>query len=260
MSKVFKASRVVLDNKKYKLADDIIITNQEIISSFDLTSTQKPGVENDDDIVEKTRKDTENYMDQLVQESKEKIKEAENEYNNIIEKAYDDSKAILEKSKIEGFNIGKEQGLEKARTEMIEIISEINKNKETSINKYNKIISDSEEDIVNLVISIVDKIMNRIIDTDDSYLIEIVKKAIEKTSYKGIVTLKVFSDDYINALTIKDKIISNYEDVDDILIKEDSSLTKGSCIIETSYGSVDSGIWTQFEKLKLEFLDLLRSE
>lgn len=251
MSRIFKATNVVLDNKKYKLADEIIISEDEVIEEKEKIT---------ENIVERTRRDTEEYMDKLVKEANEKIKLADEEYNNIIAKAYSDSKEIMDASKEEGYEEGRKKGYEDARLEMQDVIKNLNEEKIKILDEYRDLLKNAESDILNLVLEISKKIIGVTIDESDEYLNNIIKKGIEKTSFKGILTLKVSKEEYIKALIVKDEIVGEYEDVEDIIIKEDISLKKGGCIIETPYGSVDSGVWTQYEKLKIRFLELLGSE
>ncbi len=244
MFKVIKSSQVIIDDEQYQISSPN--KNSKIISNTE----------------------TQNNLDALklkaTQFYENKINDAQNESNHIISEAFEKANSILKEAKEEGFQKGLEEGRKlgyadgKKNTdaliqEALEIKEEIRKNKNTLIQRV-------EQEVIDLTIRTVEKILNKRIQDDYEYIEGLIKLGLEKCAYTENLAIRISPDDYDYILTIKDKVLALSENISDIDIKQDKSLKQGSCIIDTPSGSIDSGIWTQFEQIKDLFEDMLRSE
>ena len=117
-----------------------------------------------------------------------------------------------------------------------------------------------EEDTVQLILDTIELILGKHVQEDYDLVRGIIRLAMEKLTYTESLALRVSAEDYDMAISMKDQILALAENVDDINIKSDKSLKPGSCIIDAASGSIDSGIWTQFEQIKESFEEMLASE
>ncbi len=129
------------------------------------------------------------------------------------------------------------------------------------LQRKQEVVSELEEEAVKLAIDTIETILNKRIEEDYELIIGIVKKEFRKNVLiLKSLSLRVSNEDYSMAISLKNRILALAEGVDDIEIKADSSLKTGSCVLDTTAGSIDSSIWTQFENIKETYEILLRSD
>ena len=191
---------------------------------------------------------------------KNKINEADNQAKMIISEAYEDAKLIYRNAKSEGYQIGFSEGYESGRTEAEAIIQEaLSIKKQVQMSKE-KMQKDLEKDIVQLVLSITEKILFTKLEESRSTILGLVKLGLEKCTYTDSLSIRVSPKDYEYVRSVKDKILCLAENIEDIIIKQDASLKEGSCILDTISGSIDSSIQTQMDQISSMLLELLESE
>lgn len=189
-----------------------------------------------------------------------KIKEAKEEAEKIIGEAYEKSKNIMQQAQRDGYEKGKELGFEEGKKQAESLITEALNIKEAVLKSKKQLLKDIEEDVISLVIDTVEKILNKKVEEDYETIYNLIQLGLEKCAFTENLILRVSPEDYDFVISIKDKILALSENISDIQIKQDKSLRKGSCIIDTSSGSIDSSIWTQFNHVKEIFEELLRGE
>ncbi|WP_432665058.1 FliH/SctL family protein [Wukongibacter baidiensis] len=247
MSRVLKSSQIILDNDKFKLPLSIPIRKEPIKS-----------VEENDE--EKVKENLEVIVAEKMKEMDELYQNARLEADKIISDAYEKSNAVMEQARQDGFSEGRNEGFEEGKNLADSIIQEALTIKRQVEADTKSAAIRLEEDVVKLTISTIEKILNKTIEEDQGIIQSLVHLGLEKCAYTEDLTLRVSPDDYDFAISIKDKILVLSQNINDIVIKQDKSLAKGSCILDSEAGSVDSGIWTQFSQVKEMFEELLRSE
>lgn len=150
--------------------------------------------------------------------------------------------------------------LKKEKKQAESLITEALNIKEAVLKSKKQLLKDIEEDVISLVIDTVEKILNKKVEEDYETIYNLIQLGLEKCAFTENLILRVSPEDYDFVISIKDKILALSENISDIQIKQDKSLRKGSCIIDTSSGSIDSSIWTQFNHVKEIFEELLRGE
>ncbi|MGB3368584.1 MAG: FliH/SctL family protein [Acidaminobacteraceae bacterium] len=262
MSKIFKASKVVLDNKKFKLSTEIVdpFVLEEIQKNSIPMETSESRLLNS----KKVREDTEKHIEEAAIEAREKIEDAKIEHERIILDAYDGAKEILEKAKVDGHSEGYKEGYDLGYSEGKAIyeaeIDEAVQIKKNAVETYKAMIESAESEVIEVVISSIEKILNKTIEEDSSYIEGVIKSALEKCAFTTQLTLRVSKEDFEYANSIKNKIVILVENIDDLIIKMDPALIVGSCVIDTVSGSVDSSVWSQFEQIKAIFEEMLKGD
>ncbi|WP_432400573.1 FliH/SctL family protein [Wukongibacter sp. M2B1] len=247
MSRVLKSSQVILDNDKFKLPLSIPIKREPV----------KAVEEND---VEKVKEDVELLVAEKMKEIDDLYQNARLEADKIIADAYEKSKEIKEQASQEGFSEGKGEGFEEGKKLADSIIQEaLTIKRQVEADKKSTAV-ELEDEIINLTITTIEKILNKKVEEEHDIIQNLIHLGLEKCAYTEDLTLRVSPDDYDFAVSIKDKILVLSQNINDILIRQDKSLAKGSCILDSSAGSIDSSIWTQFNQVRETFEELLRSE
>lgn len=262
MSKIFKASKVVLDNKKFKLSTEIV--DPVVLEEIEKNSTPVVAPISLVTDSQRVREETEQQIEEAALEAREKIEDARIEHERIILDAYDAAKEILEKAKVEGRDDGYKEGYDlgynEGKTLFDSQINEAMQIKESAVETYKAMIDSAESEVIEVVISSIEKILNKTIDEDQSYIEGVIKSALEKCAFTTELTLRVSEADFEYANSIKSRIVILVENIDDLIIKADPALGIGSCVIDTVSGSVDSSVWAQFEQIKVIFEEMLIGE
>lgn len=147
-------------------------------------------------------------------------------------------KAEMEKSKAKGFNEGREEGLGEATSLLVrlEAIKE-------------KFYNSAEADIIRLVMAIAEKVIGRIVHENTEAIKSIVKQALESALGEKIV-IRLNPNDY-KVVTAND---FEFRDMLDrtkrITFKEDDSITRGGCVVETEVGTIDARLETQLKAIR----------
>ena len=89
------------------------------------------------------------------------------------------------------------------------------------------------------------------------YIIGIVSEAVEKVASKKDTILKVSEVDYDYILENKEKILLNVEGFGDVEIQKETSLERGSCIVESQLGIIDGGLKTRMNQIEKEVQKIL---
>ncbi|AIS52527.1 flagellar assembly protein FliH/type III secretion system HrpE [Thermoanaerobacter kivui] len=191
------------------------------------------------EILQKTREDVEKILGNL----KEQAKKIEEEYKN---KGYQ-----------EGYSLGYQEGFKKGEEEAKAIIEEAKAIKEEIIKEKQRLYKEAENDMVNVVLQTVEKIIGKYLEEDKDIILNLIKKGMENYNAFDKITVRVSESDYEHCIKNKDKILKDVEFLDDVNILKDLSMKKGDCIIETNSGVISSGIYTQLQALKNLFAGVL---
>ncbi len=199
-------------------------------------------------------------MEEIKVQMNEKINKANQEAQKIIQDANKEAEKIYEQSRINGLNQGKAEGYQMGKCEADQLIKEALMIKEEILNNKKSMVKELEREIIEFIIQIVEKVLNHKMEDSKETIIGLVQSALKKCTFTESVVLRISPADYDDVLSIKDKIVCLSENIDDITIKKDTSLKKGSCIVDTAAGSIDCSIDTQLDQIKLLFNELLKSE
>lgn len=262
MSKLVKSSQIIIDKKKYVLSNEFFVPKQVVVETTEEESEEEVSCDN---VSKQSYEDELRVMKEAMLESvkveKDQIMSSVREERDLmIQEAYDKSKDIQEQARQEGYDQGYQDGVANGYGEASSFIDEALEIKKKYNEKYNQIKMDSEAEITGVIISTVESILNKHVEEDYDLINGLVEKAIKKCAFTTNLSLRVSPEDYEGAISIKKYILSLTENVEDIEIKQDNALPKGSCVVDSDAGSVDSSVHTQFENVKNKFIELLQSE
>jgi len=158
----------------------------------------------------------------------------------------------------EGYQQGYDEGILKGKeailTEMQQTIEQTNEKNHQSIvdtkEEIKKMMLDAERQIVDIALAVARKILAYEISENPMVVLPLVKTALAKVCDQEEVVIRVSVDDFDAVQLAKNdlQIMVGREQALKIIV--DSTITGGSCIIDTSYGTVDARVDTQFENIK----------
>lgn len=202
---------------------------------------------------------------------KSMLEEAEKEREEILKEAYEridrESKEAMEKAEAlgysegngkgyeEGYNTGYGEGKEKSDI----IISEALEIKEGYISKNQTALKDLEEDIIDLVISSVKKILGDV-EKERELIIDLVLNGIRSLDPTENLTIVVSKEDYDILMESKDLILAHGSLINKLDIKYDINMKKSDCILETEKGSIDVSLKDQLNEMEELLKNILANE
>ena len=183
--------------------------------------------------------------------SKEEIK-AQTKGQKIVAEAERDAERIrneaealktkieteMEKAKKKGLQEGKEEGLAEF-LEQIQKVRELRK----------EIYTNAEPEVMKLVISIAHKVIGDLVETHKDVIHAIVHQALEH-SLGDRITVRIHPTDYKRLKTEDLEFKGILDRTKHIHFREDESIEKGGCIIETEIGTIDAQLETQLKVIR----------
>lgn len=205
-------------------------------------------------------------LSQTKEQCEKQLEEAQQKADQIIadataeaEKLKDDARTQGEKEGREsgyqaGFSEGKTAGDQQIHEELKQTISdaamEASRILKAAQDDSQFMIIAAERDIVNIAIMTARKVLDREIDENPMVVLPIVKAALDKVKDQQEVTVRVNSADFELVMQSRHDLQALIGREQPILVQADDSVSMGSCLIDTTSGTVDARIDTQFEAIK----------
>lgn len=191
--------------------------------------------------------------------AKKEAEELKQEAINLLEESKRQAEIIMEESREAGYSKGFSEG----KTEFVEKYSSFLRQLEDLLDQVRqereKVIDNMENDIVDLSFTIAESVLKYELDRDSKAYESIIQNAINAVKETDRSMLRIHPDGEFAASQIKKNPPFEMEWVRDMEIVTDPYLKKGDCIMDTSIGSVDTGIATQLEQIRKSFNDLLQT-
>lgn len=229
-------------------------------------------------MIEDAQKEAETIVENAKETAFEQIKSAKDEAQEIkaaaqsegqkiVDEANESSKKIKEEAQSEVEQLkssvyeqarskGEEDGFASGKSEVERLIERVHTILETVMARREEILSDTEGQIVDLVLLISRKVVKIMSENQKQVVMANVLQALKKVKSRGNVTVRVNMDD----LKITTENISNFikqvESIKGITFVEDGTVEKGGCIVETDFGEVDARISSQLGELEAKILEI----
>ncbi len=206
------------------------------------------------------------YPIQLIEDAKLKasqlLEEARNQAEEIrqqIQIEKENWKTECEKLKEEAFKQGYQEGYSQGeRTGFESVKEQIELAKsvvDTAKNDYRAKIDSAEQTILLIALKAAEKIINREIENDPSYMKNVVKKVLKEARDYREIQIIVHPSHYSFIVSQKDELLSLFPREIELYIYPDDQVTPTSCVIETEGGRIDASIDSQLEMLKQTLLE-----
>lgn len=193
--------------------------------------------------------------------------DAENEAQRIIEDAKNEAARIVTDAQAErermqkdaydtGFDQGHQEGYAKGEAEVERLVDRMHRILEAVMQRREEILSDTESQIVELVILMARKVIKILSDNQKNVILANTLAALKKVKTRGNVTLRVNLEDVKLTTENVSEFIKHVENVQGITVLEDSSVEKGGCIVETDFGAIDARISSQLQELENKILEV----
>ena len=190
------------------------------------------------------------------QNAAEIVKKAQEEASRIVEDAKIEQENLKKNGYSEGYTKGEEEGYNEGKAEVDRLIERIHKIFEGVMSRREEILSETEQQIVELVILMTRKVVKIISENQKSVVMANVLQALKKVKGRGDVNIRVnLSDMKLTHEHVQD-FIKQVENIKGITVLEDSTVDKGGCVVETDFGAIDARIQSQLSELETAILEI----
>lgn len=193
---------------------------------------------------------------QALDEASEIKTRAEEEARRIVAEAEASMNERQKTGYEEGFKRGQEDGFKEGNLEAQRLTDRLHTIIERMMDKRQEILSETEQQIVDLVLLMTRKIVKVISENQRNVVVSNVVQALRKVKGRGDVIIRVnLSDVAMTTQHIKD-FLSAAENVKNITVVEDSTVDRGGCVIETDFGAIDARISSQLNEIEQRILEV----
>jgi len=197
------------------------------------------------DIISEAQKRASAMLKKAEMEARLKIEDAGKQAENIKKQAFDKG---YEEGYKEGYKKAQDTFLKESTEKWEKTISQFNDLRKNLFEQnitYKKFL---EKEALKLVLHTVEKVLNEKLEESSDYILNLVKKGMEKIGEEKDLVVRVSEKDF-DRLDIN--VFKQFEAKGNkISLIKDPLLSLGDCIIEGNSFSIDAGVHTRIENIK----------
>jgi flagellar assembly protein FliH len=207
--------------------------------------------------MQKSNVDVRKLKEDAQKEAEKLVADAEAKAAQLEEEAKSKAEAILEEGKRNAAESGREEGFKEGQEEVSRLIERLHAMLDAASDKRKEILESTERQVVNLVLLIARKVVKVISEASQKVVRENVRQALSKVKGEPEITIKVNTRDLNLTTRHKKDFIAAVEGLKGVRIEEDSRVTPGGCVIETSFGDIDARIEKQLDIIEERIRELI---
>lgn len=159
---------------------------------------------------------------------------------------------LQERAYQEGYQLGLEQGTEKAfiekKSELDDRLDSIDALLRQLTQLRTQLMHDHEGEVVRLVFDIAKKIIFREIQEDPTVVKDLLIALIEGMDVDGRINVRLSANDFKFVEELKQRGDKKLIQLERINLEQDDQIQSGGCLIETNYGSIDATIEQRLQR------------
>ena len=242
-----EAFKTQWEAEKQRMLQDAQVAADEVLKKAEDAAFAE--VKRQTDQAAEIKADAEREADAIIQKAK-------NEAAQIIAQAESEREKLKSDAYNEGFDAGHSEGFDKGSAEVDRLIERMHKMLDAVMQRREEILSDTESQIVELVILMARKVIKILSENQKNVIMANTLAALKKVKTRGEVTLRVNLEDVKLTTANVDEFIKHVENIKGITVLEDSSVERGGCIVETDFGAIDARISSQLTELENKILEV----
>ena len=204
-------------------------------------------------------------LSELTRESEQLRREATQEAREVMHRAKEEAQKLIDSATDRGFAEGKEQGLVEGRAEgqragREEAIREVTPQLQelqamfiTVVQRWeadlNSMLLAAREDVLEFAMAVAEKVTHRMVQTDTSVIGDQIVEALKLLVEPKAVTISVAPQDRALVESMLPELIEKIGACTHANIRDDESVTRGGCVINTGAGRIDATIECQIQRI-----------
>lgn len=191
-------------------------------------------------------KEARNFDTTSIKSARSGVKEI---LKDALEKAKNQAVQLKEQARQEGFEEGRKEGYEKgqqeAREEFTPLIQGFQKIVEDLSEFRKKMYPRLEREMIELVVELAKKVVHQELTVREDSVKEMIHAAVQAILDKEYLTIRVHPKDKEHAENFQPELQKMYGEIKNIKLETHEGITRGGCVVETNFGTID----TRIEKL-----------
>lgn len=188
----------------------------------------------------------EKILNNAKQEASQIIENAKNEAENLKQTAHVEAS---EKGYNEGFEKGRQDGLNQINTELSQKIQRFEEFIKLVINSKNNIYRDAQDELLEFVVAVAEKLTCNNLKENKNLLLELIVEASSELKERENLTITVHPSMANTLYSITDELKQKILSLKNIKILEDKMLADDGLIIETGDSRIDASFKTRVEEI-----------
>jgi len=161
----------------------------------------------------------------------------------------------LDRQLRDAFNSGLQEGKNLAERGLVNVFRSLRGAAEGIRDLREKVMRESEDELLNLVIMVARKVILREVKADRSILEDMVRSAVAGLSERDSVTVRLNPDDYAMITSGHGDYFRQELQSDQMHFKADAAVLPGNCQIDTELGTIDASIDAQLDEIYRRLLE-----
>ncbi|PID00161.1 flagellar assembly protein FliH [Sporosarcina sp. P29] len=157
----------------------------------------------------------------------------------------------------EGFQVGFDDGRNKAIAEMSEMIESANEITTISYENATQYLINQERVILDIGMHSAERIINKVIEADDEAYLSIVRKGIKEAQESKEIKLFVPTEQFKMVTTHRSELASIFPPETPFLIFVNEDFNATDCFIETNHGRIVVSVDEQLNELKEQLVKIM---
>lgn len=191
--------------------------------------------------------------------SVKKVLEIERDENSRIEKKVNEKLALLRESTIEdakkvgfqeGYEAGRKEGFQRFQEETRESVEVIDRLATEFEGLKAEIFKANERFLLEMIAQVAKRVVLRELQTDADYLSRVTRDIIEKLGTRENIRVWLNGDDIECLQALRESLTQKFGELRNLQIAVHPEVTKGGCIVETDFGTVDATIEAQIRSIE----------
>ena len=185
----------------------------------------------------------------IVQSAEKTMNDARNKAIDIVNKAGEEAEGIKALAMEEGKKLGYIKGFEAGSKEIDSLEAELKDKLKKQDEDYRALLDEVEPRFVDVVVGLIEKITNVVIQDQRGVILHLIKSAISNQEKSNDFVVWVSKEDLDFVKSHSDRIVESLNESVKLLIVEDKSLSKNQCLIETNGRYIDCSLDIQLSNL-----------
>jgi len=157
-----------------------------------------------------------------------------------------DLAAVREQARREGFEAGLKEGRQKLESSAEALAAALTE----ASGLRASILEHSRQDMLRLVLTIAEQILQRQFQHDPQAILPVVDRALQSALHADHLTLRVNPEDLAVVSENKPLFLAGIAGLKNLSIEADAEVSRGGCLVESALGDVDAQLETQLESIR----------
>lgn len=158
----------------------------------------------------------------------------------------------------EGYEQGYADGMAEAQKEAEEQLIQTRKIVDAAYIAKEQIISEAEPFLVRLSLDVAEKVIGRQIELDNTVIVDMVQRALERCHEMGLITILVKPEYFPLVQEARDELKQLVNEEMELKVLPDRTLASDGCVIRSQRGSIDARVDVQLNEIRQVLLEVAK--